>query len=73
MMRITNTIIANNSKYNVNSNKTSVDALNQQMSDQKKIHAPSEDPIIAIRSLRLRGALSQIDQYYTKNIPDAMS
>lgn len=73
MMRITNTIIANNSKYNVNSNKTSVDALNQQMSDQKRIHAPSEDPIIAIRSLRLRGALSQIDQYYTKNIPDAMS
>ena len=73
MMRITNSIIANNSKFNVNTNKTSVDKLNQQMSDQKRIHAPSEDPVIAIRSLRLRGALNQIDQYYTKNIPDAMS
>ncbi len=73
MMRITNTIIANNSKTNVNYNKNGVDTLNQQMSDQKKIHSPSEDPVIAIRSLRLRGALNQIDQYYTKNIPDAMS
>ncbi len=73
MMRITNSIIANNSKINVNGNKVSVDKMNQQMSDQKKIHAPSEDPVIAIRSLRLRGALNQIDQYYTKNIPDAMS
>ncbi|MBR4754631.1 MAG: hypothetical protein IK054_05535, partial [Lachnospiraceae bacterium] len=73
MMRITNSIIANNSKINVNGNKVSVDKLNQQMSDQKKIHSPSEDPVIAIRSLRLRGALNQIDQYYTKNIPDAMS
>ena len=73
MMRITNSIIASNSKFNVNTNKTSVDKLNQQMSDQKRIHAPSEDPVIAIRSLRLRGALNQIDQYYTKNIPDAMA
>lgn len=73
MMRITNSIIANNSKFNVNGNKVSVDKLNQQMSDQKRIHSPSEDPVIAIRSLRLRGALNQIDQYYTKNIPDAMS
>lgn len=73
MMRITNSIIANNSKFNVNGNKVSVDKLNQQMSDQKRIHTPSEDPVIAIRSLRLRGALNQIDQYYNKNIPDAMS
>jgi len=73
MMRVTNNIIANNSKYNVNTNKVSVDKLNSQMSDQKRIHTPSEDPVIAIRSLRLRGALSQIDQYYTKNIPDAQA
>lgn len=73
MMRITNSIIASNSKYNVNSNKVSVDTLNTQMTDQKKIHAPSEDPVIAIRALRLRGTLTQIDQYYTKNIPDALA
>lgn len=72
MMRITNSIINGNSKYNINSNKISVDTLNTQMSDQKKIHSPSEDPVVAIRSLRLRSSIAQIEQYQT-NISDALS
>ena len=43
------------------------------MSSQKKIQRPSEDPVIAIRALRLRTSLGQIDQYYKKNIPDAQA
>ena len=72
-MRITNNIIRSNTKTNINSNKTTLDTLNSQMSSQKKISRPSEDPVVAIRALRLRSSLSQINQYYEKNIPDAES
>ena len=72
-MRVTNTMIMNNSANNMNINKSNVDTLNNQMSSQKKISRPSDDPVIAIRALRLRSTLSEIDQYYEKNIPDAES
>ena len=72
-MRITNGIINNNQLYNINNNKVYIDELNNQMSTQKKINNPSDDPIVAIRSLRLRGSLSEITQYYSKNVPDALS
>lgn len=72
-MRVTNTMINRTSMRNMNTNKLSVDALNTQMTTQKKISRPSEDPVIAIRALRLRSQLSEINQYYTKNIPDAES
>lgn len=49
------------------------DALNTQMSTQKKINRPSDDPVIAIRALRLRSDVTEITQYYAKNIPDAKS
>ena len=72
-MRVTNTMIMNHSANNMNINKGYVDSLNNQMSSQKKIQRPSEDPVIAIRALRLRSTLSEIDQYYKRNIPDAES
>lgn len=72
-MRITNKMMTNNSLNNINNNKLSVDQLNNQMSTQKKISRPSEDPVVAIRALRLRSTLTEINQYYQKNIPDATS
>ena len=70
-MRITNTMITRNTKTNINSNKILVDKYNTQMTTQKKISKASEDPVIAIRSLRLSTTLSHIDQYVENNIPDA--
>ena len=70
-MRVTNNMIMSNTKININGNKTNVNTLNNQMTSQKKISRPSDDPVIAIRALRLRSSLSQINQYYEKNIPDA--
>ncbi len=72
-MRITNKIIHNNSLYNININKTSEDTLNTMISTGKKITRPSDDPIIAIRALRLRSEVSQLSQYYEKNSKDAQS
>ena len=73
MMRITNSMMLTNTKENINSNKVNVDRLNTQMSTQKKITKPSDNPLIAIKSLRLSTTLSQINQYYNNNIKDADS
>lgn len=72
-MRVTNKIIQNNSVSNINVNKTLQDKLNNQMATEKKIVRPSDDPVVAIRALRLRTNVSQVTQYYEKNIPDANS
>ncbi len=72
-MRITNKIMQNNSLYNINNNKISEDQLNTMMSTGKKLTRPSDDPVIAIRALRLRSNVTQLSQYYEKNAKDAES
>ncbi len=72
-MRITNKIMQRNNLANINTNKIYQDKLTSQMSTQKKINRPSDDPVVAIRALRLRGNVTEISQYYDKNIPDAES
>ena len=72
-MRITTKVIQNNSLKNINTNKLLQDKLSQQMSTEKKVSRPSDDPIVAIRALRLRTNVNQVTQYYEKNVPDAES
>ena len=72
-MRITAKIMQNNSLSNINTNKTLQDKLNTQMATEKKINRPSDDPVVAIRALRLRTNVSQVTQYYERNVPDADS
>lgn len=72
-MRITNNMILSNTKGNINSNKLLVDKYNTQMTTQKKISKASENPVIAIRSLRLSTTMSQITQFADNNIPDAIA
>lgn len=72
-MRITNKIMQNNSLYNINNNKVTEDQLNTMMATGKKITRPSDDPVIAIRALRLRSNVTQLSQYYEKNAKDAQS
>lgn len=70
-MRITNNMIMNTTKSNINRNKQTVSQRNTQMSTQKKIDVPSDDPVIAVRSLRLRSNLNEIDQFLNTNVADA--
>lgn len=72
-MRITNKIMQRNNLSNINTNKIYQDKLSTQMSTEKKINRPSDDPVVAIRALRLRSNVTEITQYYSKNIPDAES
>lgn len=70
-MRITSKMMMDNSLYHINNNKLKYDELNTQLTTEQKIQRPSDDPIIAVRALRLRTTYSQITQYLERNIKDA--
>lgn len=70
-MRITNGIMVNNNLTNINKNKAAMDTIMTQISTTKKIQRPSEDPIAAIRALRLRSTYNEITQYKDRNVKDA--
>ena len=72
-MRVTNQMVTSGSLRNMQKSMQHVSKLNQQVTTGKKISAPSEDPVIAIRALKLRTTCDQLDQYKNKNIKDAMS
>lgn len=72
-MRITNKMMTNNALYNINNNKNLLSNLEQQYSTGKKITKPSDDPIVAVRALKFRTNLTELNQYYEKNIPDALA
>jgi len=72
-MRITNKMMTNNMLGNINKNKVNMSALEEQYATGKKIQKPSDDPIVTVRALKLRTNLSELEQYYEKNIPDAKS
>ncbi|MCM1282753.1 MAG: hypothetical protein NC180_06860 [Muribaculaceae bacterium] len=69
-MRVTNNMITANAKTNINSNKVLVDKYNTQMTTQKKISKASENPVIAIRALRMQTNMSHIEQYLDHNIAE---
>lgn len=70
-MRVTNNMIMKSSAGNVNATKIGVNDKNNQMTTNQKISRPSEDPVVAIRSLRLSTTLNKLDQFVEKNITDA--
>lgn len=72
-MRITTKMMQSRSLNNLNSNKVLQEKLTTQLSTGKKITRPSDDPVVAIRALKLNSSLNKIDQYYEKNCNDAES
>ena len=72
-MRITNKMMTNNMLHNINTNKNNMSNLENKYASGMEIQKPSDDPIVAVRALKLRSNLSELNQYYQKNIPDAMS
>lgn len=72
-MRITNQIVSGNSLRNMQKSMSEVNKRSEQFTTGKKISRASEDPVIAIRALKLRTTVNQLQQYKEKNIPDAQS
>lgn len=72
-MRVTNKMMSNSLLSNINNNKNLMSKLEEQYTSGKKIQRPSDDPIIAVRALKLRTNMAELIQYKEKNIPDARS
>lgn len=72
-MRITNQMVTGNSLRNMQKSMAEVNKRTEQMTSGKKISQASDDPVIAIRALKLRTTFNQLEQYKKKNIPDAES
>lgn len=70
-MRITNSMMRSNALWNINRNQILLNKYEMQLSG-KKIQKPSDDPIIAVRALKFRSTLKEIEQYKT-NSEDAIS
>ena len=66
-MRVTNQMMSNNSLRNLQTSTHRVDTLIQQLTTGQKIQRASDDPVVAVRALKLRNTVSQLNQYKTKN------
>ena len=72
-MRVTNSMISNSARTHISNAKNSVLKYADQYTTGTKIQRPSDDPSVAVRSLKLRNTYSQITQYAEKNIRDAIN
>lgn len=72
MERITQSMLANSSIYNVQANTNRMADINQSMTSGKRMAFPSDDPAGSVSSMRLRKELSATEQYQ-RNIDDAAS
>jgi flagellar hook-associated protein 3 FlgL len=69
-MRITNNMLINNMMLNLSGNLSKTQKYQQQLATGKKISLPSDDPIVASKSLKLRTDVAEIQQY-RRNTDDA--
>lgn len=71
-MRITNNMLISNMMQNLSNNLTRTQKYQNQLATGKKISLPSDDPIVASKSLKLRTDVAEITQY-KRNTDDATS
>lgn len=72
MLRITNSMMVNDLKRNMNTNMLRMAELQLQLSSGRKINKPSDDPAGIVTSLRLRSNLVESEQF-RRNIDEAAS
>ena len=72
-MRVTNSMISNSAQTHIGNAKSSLLKYEEQFTSEKKIQRPSDDPTVAVRSLKYRSTISQIKQYVEKNVEDGLS
>jgi len=71
-MRITNNMVANNILLSLNRSKYAYSIYETQLATGKKIQKPSDDPIVAVRALKFRTSVREVEQYKS-NAKDAIS
>ncbi len=71
-MRITNSMMVNNLRRNLNTNLQHMDEYQSQLSTGRRINKPSDDPAGTVKALRLRTSLNEGEQYLD-NIGEAIN
>jgi len=71
-MRITNNMIVNSYLTSFNKSLERQNKLQEQLTDGKQIHRPSDDPVRTVRSLKFNTDLAANEQF-TQNVQDATS
>ena len=71
-MRITNNTLSYNFLSNLNKSLEKASKIQTQLTDGRAIHAPSDDPIKVVRSLRFSTSM-ELNNQYTQNAQDALS
>lgn len=71
-MRVTNNMLINNLKKNLNMGLGRMQRVHNQMSSGKRFSVPSDDPVGVARSLKLRADLNE-NEKFQKNAGDALS
>jgi flagellar hook-associated protein 3 FlgL len=71
-MRIASSTIIYNFLASLNKSQQRMNATQEQLSDGKLVHRPSDDPVRAVRGLRLNTDL-MVNEQYTQNLKDALS
>lgn len=72
MIRITNNMLVNDLKRNLNNNMFNLDKYQRQLSTGRKINLPSDNPAGLVKSLRLRTNMVEGEQYLA-NIKDGIN
>lgn len=62
-MRVTQSMLSNNMLQNLSRSYSKLGKLQDQLSTQKKITRPSDDPVVAMLGLGYRTQLNQVQQY----------
>ncbi|MDO0821827.1 flagellar hook-associated protein FlgL [Desulfosporosinus nitroreducens] len=71
-MRITNNMMTYNFLSSLNKSLEKANKIQMQLADGKALHAPSDDPIKVVRSLRFSTSM-ELNNQYTQNAQDAIS
>lgn len=69
-MRVTQTMLTNNMLRNLSNSYERLGKYQNQLNTQKKITKPSDDPVVAIKGMRYRTDLAEIEQYQ-RNLSEA--
>lgn len=69
-MRVTQSMLSNNLLRNLSSNYNKMGKLQDQLTTQKRITRPSDDPVVAMLGLGYRDSLNKVQQY-SRNISEA--
>lgn len=69
-MRVTQSMLSNNLLRNLSNNYNKMGKLQDQLTTQKRITRPSDDPVVAMLGLGYRDSLNKVQQY-SRNISEA--